>query len=265
MTTDVDGTRFAWRERGEGPLVALFHGLGGSRTSWEPQLAGLGDRWRVAAWDMPGYGLSQPLADEPYTFRALAAAAAAWIDQLGGEAAHVVGNSMGGMIAQYLAAYHPQSVRSLTLMSTSARFGLDGTMPEAWKAARLAPLNQGLEPIDFADQVLRGIAGERISAEAFAEQRSAMGRITGAALRRSIGCLVTHDSQMLLPAITTRVLVMAGEFDTETPPEYAQHLAELLPNARLVIVPHAGHLLNASAPEQVNRLIADHLIAVEGR
>jgi 3-oxoadipate enol-lactonase len=265
MVIEVDGTPFAWRERGEGPVVALFHGLGGSRISWEPQLAGLGDRWRVAAWDMPGYGLSQPLAHEPYTFRALAAAAAAWIDQLGGKPAHVVGISMGGMIAQYLAAYHPQSVRSLTLMSTSARFGLDGTMPEAWKAARLAPLDQGLEPADFAEQVLRGIAGERISADAFAEQRSAMARITGAALRRSITCLVTHDSQLLLPTITTRTLVMVGEFDTETPPEYAQHLAELLPNARLVVVPLSGHLLNASAPEQVNRLIAEHLIAVEGR
>lgn len=267
MITEVDGPRLAWRERGSGPLVVLLHGLGGSRISWEPQLLGLGDRWRVAAWDLPGYGYSAPLPHEPYTFRALADAAANWLRSLGTPGdppAHVVGISMGGMIAQYLAAYHPDVVRSLTLLSTSPRFGLDGTLPEAWRATRLAPLDEGLEPGDFADRVLRGIAGSGITAEAFAGQRAAMCRISGVALRRSIDCLVTHDTRSLLPSITAPTLVLVGEFDTETPPEYSQYLAEHLPRARLVIVPHAGHLLNAEAPAQVNRLIAAHLAAVEG-
>lgn len=264
MITDVDGPRLAWRECGTGPLVVLLHGLGGSRISWEPQLTGLGDRWRVAAWDLPGYGLSAPLPDEPYTFRALADAAAAWIREMGAERAHVVGISMGGMIAQYLAAFHPDVVSSLTLLSTSPRFGLDGTLPATWRAARLAPLDAGQEPGDFADRVLRGLAGKGISPEAFAGQRSAMCRISGVALRRSIDCLVTHDSRQLLPSIHAPTLVLVGEFDTETPPEYSQYLAEHLPCARLVIVPHAGHLLNAEAPDKVNRLIAEHLATVEG-
>ena len=118
MIHDVDGARFAWRECGDGSIVALFHGLGGSRISWEPQLHGLSDRWRVAAWDLPGYGNSAPLPDEPYTFHALASAAAGWITELGAQKVHVVGISMGGMIAQYLAAWHPDRVRSLTLLST---------------------------------------------------------------------------------------------------------------------------------------------------
>lgn len=270
MITEVDGPGIAWRERGSGPLVVLLHGLGGSRISWEPQLACLGDHWRVAAWDLPGYGFSAPLPDEPYTFRALADAAAAWIRSLsetggtGGTGAHVIGISMGGMIAQYLAAFHPDVVRSLTLLSTSPRFGLDGTRPDTWRAARLAPLDEGLEPGDFADRVLRGLAGSGITPEAFAGQRAAMCRISGVALRRSIDCLVTHDTRSLLASITAPTLVLVGEFDTETPPEYSQYLAEHLPRARLVIVPHAGHLLNAEAPDKVNRLIADHLTAVEG-
>jgi pimeloyl-ACP methyl ester carboxylesterase len=264
MITEVDGPHLAWRERGNGQPVVLLHGLGGSRISWEPQLSGLGERWRVAAWDLPGYGFSAPLPDEPYTFRALADAAAAWIRELGAASAHVVGISMGGMIAQYLAAFHPHVVRSLTLLSTSPRFGLDGTQPEAWRAARLAPLDAGQEPGDFADVVLRNIAGRDITPEAFAAQRAAMCRISGVALRRSIDCLVTHDTRALLPKIAARTLVLVGEFDTETPPEYSQYLVDHLPHARLVVVPHAGHLLNAEAPEQVNRLIAEHLVAVEG-
>lgn len=260
---DVNGARFAWREAGDGPLVVLLHGLGGSRIAWEPQLAALAHRWHVAAWDLPGYGGSAALPEEPVTFRALAGAAAAWIGALGGERAHVVGISMGGMIAQYLAAWHPQLVRSLTLMSTSPRFGLDGTDPVTWRAARLAPLDAGLEPSDFSERVLRSIAGTQISEEAFQQQQSAMARITGAALRRSIGCIVTHDSRDLLPSITAPTLVLAGEFDRETPPEYSQYLADHIPGATLVVVPHAGHLLGAEAPEQVNRLLAQHLTATE--
>ncbi|MDO8363090.1 MAG: alpha/beta fold hydrolase [Actinomycetota bacterium] len=266
---DVERGGFAWRERGDGPLVILLHGLGGSRVSWEPQLVGLGDRWHVAAWDMPGYGAAPPLPAERLTFRALADAAAEWIDALATAnghddgRAHVVGISMGGMIAQYLAAWHPNSVRSLTLMSTSPRFGLNGTLPDVWRAARLAPLDRGEAPADFAERVLAGLGGAHIGPEAFAGQVAAMSRISAVALRRSIDCLVTHDARALLPTVTAPVLVLGGEFDSETPPEYSHAIAELLPKARTVIVPHAGHLLNVEAPAQVNRLIADHLAACE--
>jgi pimeloyl-ACP methyl ester carboxylesterase len=260
---DIDGARFAWREAGQGPLVVLLHGLGGSRIAWEPQLAALGEHWRVAAWDLPGYGNSTPLPDEPVTFRALADAAADWIGVLGASEAHVIGISMGGMIAQYLAAWHPQLVRSLTLMSTGPKFGLDGTDPATWRADRLAPLDDGLEPTDFSERVLRSIAGRQIADELLEQQRAAMARVPGTALRRSIDCIVTHDSRDLLPLITAPTLVLAGEFDRETPPEYSQYLTEHIAGAKLVVVPHAGHLLGAETPEQVNRLVARHLTAVE--
>ncbi len=260
---DLEERGFAWRELGDGELVILLHGLGGSRIAWDAQLAALSSQWRVAAWDMPGYGAAAPLPDEPVTFRALAGAVSEWIDMLGADSAHVVGISMGGMIAQYLAAWHPERVHSLTLLSSSPKFGLDGTTPEAWRAARLAPLDAGWEPVEFAERVLRGIAGPHITPTAYESQRAAMARVTGSALRRSIECLVTHDTTALLPTITAPALVMVGEFDQETPPEYSQYLVDNLPDARLFVVPGAGHLLNAEEPEQVNRLLAEHFTAVE--
>lgn len=263
MTHDVDGARFAWREAGDGPLVVLLHGLGGSRISWEPQLAGLSDRWRVAAWDMPGYGRSAPLTTEPVTFRALADAAADWIDAVGEHAAHVVGISMGGMVAQYLAAWHPDRVRSLTLLATSPKFGMDGTQPDEWRAARLAALDEGLEPVDFAERVLRSLAGPNITDAAFEQQRAAMARVAGAALRRSIDCLVTHDTTHLLGGIHHPTLVAVGALDLETPLAYSEHLARHLPDARLQVVADAGHLLNVEAPDRVNELIAAHLTSLE--
>jgi pimeloyl-ACP methyl ester carboxylesterase len=256
MVTDVDEHPVAWREAGQGEVIVFLHGLGGSRLSWQPQLEGLGSDWRCVAWDMPGYGNSAPL--ERMTFAALADAAAAWIGVLGGRA-HVVGISFGGMIAQYLAAAHPEAVRSLTLLATSPKFGLDGTQPEDWRAARLAPLDLGLQPADFSENVLRGLAGPHLDAEAFAGQQAAMARVPAAGLREAIDCLITHDSRALLATITAPTLVAVGELDRETPWDYAMALAEGVPGARLAPIAGAGHLLNVEAPDTVNQLIREHV------
>lgn len=264
MAIDVDGERFGWREAGAGDLIVLLHGLGGSRISWEPQLAALSAHHRVVAWDLPGYGASAPLPDS-VTFPALAHAATDWIAALHDGPAHVVGISMGAMIAQYLAAWHPEYVRSLTLLSASPAFGLDGTSPQKWQAARLAPLAAGQQPADFADRVLRSIAGPHIDPAALDSQVRAMARISGAALQASIECLITHDARPLLAGITAPTLVMVGELDAETPPAYAHVLSEGIPHAWLQVVPGVGHLLNVEAPDVVNAAIMRHVQHVEER
>ena len=258
VASDVDGERFAWREAGHGVPLVLLHGLGGSRLSWEPQLRALANGRRVVAWDLPGYGASAAL-EVDMTFTALADAVVAFMDVLGADAVHLGGISFGGMIAQYVAARYPSRVSSLTLLSTSPAFGLDGTKPQEWRATRLAPLDEGLEPADFADRVLGSIAGPHISPEALAGQRAAMARVTSSGMRRAIDCLVTHDSRSLLPSITAPTLCVVGELDEETPVAYAFALADLIPHARLVVVPQAGHLLNVEAPDAVNQLLDDQV------
>ena len=257
---DVQRGRVAWREaRPVGEFlesILLLHGLGGSRLSWEPQLAEFGAHHLVAAWDMPGYGASPPLAGPgPMTFPRLADAVIDWADDLGAERVHLVGISFGGMIAQYTAAAHPGRIASLTLLATSPKFGLDGTQPDEWRAARLAPIAAGQEPIDFADRVLGSLAGPHITAEAMDGQRSAMARITGSALRRSIDCLVTHDSRSVLPRVSAPTAVLVGALDDETPVAYAQAIVDLVPGATLEVIPGAGHLLNVEAPGIVNSAI----------
>ena len=254
--TDVNGPRLAWREAGDGSPLVLLHGLGGSRLSWEPQLAGLSARHRVVAWDQPGYGASQPLPGV-VTFTALAGAVIDLLDTLDVESAHLGGISFGGMIAQYVTASSPSRVRSLALLATSPVFGLDGTKPDVWRAARLAPLDAGRQPADFADDVLTAIAGPHISTAAMAGQRAAMARISADALRNSIECLVTHDSRAVLPAITAPTVCMVGDLDEETPVAYGFALADLIPNATLAVIPMAGHLLNVEAPEAVNQLFEE--------
>ena len=264
MTTarDIDGAPFAWRESGPtgsaGPVLVLLHGLSGSRLSWEPQLQGLGGQHRVVAWDMPGYGESAPLDGEP-TFGSLADAVIDFFDAIDAEIVHLAGISFGAMIAQYVAARSPSRLASLTLLSTSPAFGLDGTKPAEWRAARLTPLDAGLEPADFAMDVLSSIAGPNISPEALDGQRAAMARVPGREMRRSIDCLVTHDSRELLPLSDVPTVCAVGELETETPVSYGYALADLIPHARLVVVPDAGHLLNVESPDAVNELLDEQM------
>jgi 3-oxoadipate enol-lactonase len=258
---DVDGA-IAWREAGEGPVVVLLHGLGGSRTAWEQQLAALSSTWRAVAWDLPGYGASAPLAG-PLTFDGLADAVARLLDASGTEAAHLVGLSFGGMIAQHAALRHAARVRSLALLSTSPAFGLDGTSADAWQAARLAALDAGRTPAEIAPDVIDALAGPGLSAQARAEQVAAMARIGTDALRRAIACLPTHDVRERLAEVTAPTLVLSGQLDVETPPAYGRALADAIPGARFEVVPGAGHLLPAEAPQQVNAALIEHLTAVD--
>ncbi len=255
---DVERDGLAWREAGAGEAIVLLHGLGGSRISWEPQLVALSVHHRVVAWDLPGYGAADAL-DGPVTFEALAAAVGRLLDAIGVESAHLTGISFGGMIAQYAAAAMPSRICTLTLLATSPKFGLDGTDPAAWRATRLAPLDAGQSPADFARRVLSSLAGPGITDDALVGQIAAMSRIGADALRRSIDCLVTHDSRGVLPKVTASTLCLVGELDDETPPAYLAAIAELIPNAHLVVVPGAGHLLNVEAPHVVDRLMLDHV------
>lgn len=202
---------------------------------------------------------------EPMTFERLADAASLFIQSLGVQAAHVVGISFGGMIAQYLATRHPERVRSLTLLASSPAFGLDGTRPKEWCAARLAPLDAGHSPADFAESVLRGLAGPAITAQAFEQQCAAMRRVPSAALRSAINCVITHDARALLPTVAAPTQCLVGSLDTETPPAYSQAIVDLVPDAQLVVVDGAGHLLNAEAPEAVNQAIIRHVERAESR
>lgn len=259
---DVDGV-IAWRQAGppDGECVALLHGLGGSRIAWEPQLVALSEAgYCAAAWDMPGYGASAPI--EPLSFDALADAVGRWLDALGAESAHIVGLSLGGMIAQHVALWSPGRVRSLALLDTSPAFGLDGTTTaDEWLAQRLRPLAAGETPATIAPGVLTAIMGDTVSGSILDEAVAAMERIPSSGLAAAARCLVTHDVRDRLDEIAAPTLVIVGDHDRETPPEYAGYLADHIAGARLAVVPGAGHISNLEQPQRVNELLLEFLAA----
>lgn len=216
----------------------------------------------VLAWDAPGYGSSVPLGSP--SFEELGDAVARCADEAGFDRFHLVGLSFGGMIAQHAALRHAGRLVSLSLLSTSPQFGFDGvTTPEAWRAARLAALDAGRQPIDFAPDVLRAISGPGIADEALAGEIRAAELVTERGLRAAIDALITHDTRDALAHIAVPTLCVVGEVDGETPTAYSEFLAAQLPDARLAVLPAAGHLVHVEAPDEVNCLLADHFARCE--
>ncbi len=268
--TDHDRDPLWWRESGPArgsetgaTPVVFIHGLGGSRIAWEPQLAALGSTRRCLAPELPGYGGSPPVST--LGFPGLADMVAAFIVEIAGGRAHVVGLSMGGMVAQHLALRHPDRVAGLVLLDTSPAFGIDGTDPGEWRKLRLDALDRGLAPADMAGDVLRSVGGPGLVGPALDSAVAAMARVTPAGLRAAVEMLPSHDLSTRLHHISAPTLVAVGELDTETPPLYSRMLTNSIPDAHLELIPRSGHLSNLERPDVVNGLLVDFLTLVDDR
>jgi len=253
---DVDCT-ISWREAGDGDVVLFLHGLGGSRTAWEPQIEAFCDQWQCVAWDMPGYGESSPIS--PLTFEAIADAVAGLLDRLGVESAHLCGLSFGGHHALHTALRHPPRVRSLVLADTSAAFGGDGTDPEEWRRLRTAPIDDGVPLADIATDVIDGITAPGFEGLDRDQAIAAFARIPESGFRAACQLLPTHDVRHRLGEISAPTLVVVGELDEETPLSYAAELHTGIQNSQLEVIPGAGHLSPAEAPAFFNRLVGEFL------
>lgn len=257
VSTHNDGPT-SWLEAGHGFPTVFLHGLGGTRSAWGPQLSELSEDRRCLAWDMPGYGSSQP--ETPLTYASIAERLMRWLDQLDIERADLVGLSFGGMHALHTALGYPQRVRRMVLANTSPAFGIDGTDPQQWKSARLAPLEQGATPASMASSVLDAIAGRPLDPDIRAQLVSAFGRISTDGFRAAVECLPHNDVRFRLGELQHPCLVIGGELDQETPVAYARALAEGLPNSELVVLDGVGHLSPSEDPERFNDHVRRHLI-----
>jgi pimeloyl-ACP methyl ester carboxylesterase len=239
----------AYERAGAGPLVVFLHGIGGNRTNWHAQLDALADEFCAVAWDARGYGDSGE-GTEPLRFGDFADDVVRLLDHLGATRAHVVGLSMGGMIAQDLCGRHGERVATLTLVDSSSGFG--GARKEdrdEFLARRLEPLDRGLTPADIApglvDLLVASTAPQAVRRQV---QASVAGLRTGP-YRQALAAIVTTDFRRVLPGIGVPTLVIVGDEDRVTPPVNSEELAGAIPGAELVTIPGAGHLSNLDQPE----------------
>ena len=253
--------RIAIDHAGAGPLVVFLHGIGGNRTNWREQIEGLSDTFLCAAWDARGYGASDDyegaLALSQFNDDLLRV-----LDYFGRPAAHLVGLSMGGTIAQNFYRHHPEKVLSMVLADT--RNGFQRHNSEEFLRRREAPLLAGRSPADIAPSLAPTLASPGASREVIQRLTESI-----AALHKE-SYLKTLRASTLAPQsdefrgmsgyvdmATVRVptLVVCGSEDQVTPPAMSQELAEGIAGAHLAMIEGAGHLSNIEKPERFNALL----------
>jgi 3-oxoadipate enol-lactonase len=233
--------RIAWESQGEGAPLLLVHGLGYTREGWGPLRERLARRYRVLSYDNRGIGESE-IPPGPYSVAELAGDAAQVLDEAGVERAHVLGASLGGFVAQVLAAGRPERVERLVLVSTSP--GGAGAFPLPEGTLRLMAEAPALEPaVALRRFVENAVAPETPPAlvdEIYAYRQAHPPDPAGWAAQAAAGAAWDADGR--LARIVAPTLVVAGTADAVVDHRNAQLLADGIAGARLELLEGLGHL-----------------------
>lgn len=259
----INGINLHFEISGQGPSLLLIMGLGSSARLWTWFKPLLEKRFRVITFDNRGAGRTDKPKDD-YSTDLFADDTRALIAAMGLNRCHVMGISMGGMIAQKLALRHPKVVDRLILGCTFPNFNYappDASVPEKMNAAMLLPQPQridialsfmfsksfleknpqriaSLKPLIILDQKDQGMDGF---------------------VRQFMAC-AGHDTMAELKNINSPTLVITGDADVMAPPENSRLLASEIPSARLVEIPDAGHAFFLEESELVAEEVAKFLL-----
>ncbi len=261
---DLPDARLFYETSGEaGTPVLLIMGFGVPGHMWLNQIPALAERHRVAWFDNAGAGKTQRRRTRPPTMRDLGRHATGVMDALGWDRAHVVGVSMGGMVAQELALGHQDRVRSLSLLVTHAG-GVRNMLPPAralglFLAGFLGPRAaraRALERLIFPDAYLRGVDVTPLR-RALADHVVAAAPAGERALQ--IAAVMTHRTARRLPTLaSTPTLVVKASLDRLIRPRECHRLHTLIPGSRLLELPDAGHAVLHQCAAQLNDALLDH-------
>ncbi len=245
-------------EAGSGETVVLLHGIGSGAESWRPLMERLADRFHVLAWNAPGYGASPELVEDVPDASAYATVLHQWLQTLE-RPVHLVGHSLGALMAGRLAVEHPEELRTVTLMSPASGHAED---PEPVRLQKLQRRLQDLEalgPEGLATKRGPNLLGPSARPEWGQEVVRIMAQVhprgyTQASHLLSHGHLMA-DLQQLPETLPVQFLV--GAEDRVTPPPSVQTLASFRPGVPLTVIPQAGHVIYLEAtPVVEHQLIA---------
>jgi len=254
----VGGTELQYERRGTGPALLLIQGLGGNSLHWgEPFLAALEQHFELLLYDHRGVGRSAPW-DGAVTVPGLAADALGLLDALALAEAHVLGISLGGMVAQELALAAPRRVGTLTLGCTSCG-GTQSkpTAPEVVQRLTAAVLSRDRERMlrtGFELVVSRGYASEPAHYAAFAAAAGQFPASVSALLAQQ-AALEAHDTYARLRGLQVPALVIHGSADELLSPINGDLVASLIPGARLELLDGVGHLFFWEEPQRSAELV----------
>jgi pimeloyl-ACP methyl ester carboxylesterase len=245
-----------WEEHGEGEPLLLIQGLGYARWGWDPVVPGLAERYRVVAFDNRGIGESDK-PEGPYTTRQMAGDALQVLDEAGIDRAHVLGASLGGMIAQEVAVAAPKRVQKLVLCCTTPGGAETVPMPDVTvqlfaEAATLEPavaLRRFVEnalgshpPAGLADELYRRRIEDPPDQAGWQAQAAAGMTFAGAEAE-----------------ISAATLIVTGTDDNVVDQRNSEVLRRRIPGARVERFPGAGHLFFWEQPAEFVRIVMEFL------
>lgn len=242
-----EGPLFYARRGSGSPVLVCLHGAGGTHQHWLFQLYALSSSTRVLAVDLPGHGHSpgpgrSSIADYSAVLLAL-------LDALELEQVVLAGHSMGGAIALWTALQAPQRVAGLVLAGTGARLAVAPVFLEA--------LEQ--RPAEAVSMVVEACYAPDSSPELRAAGERGFAQVAPHVFRNDLLACHAFDVRPQVGSIACSALVLCGEADCMTPPKFSHYLHQHLPDAHLVMVPDAAHMLLVEQPRQVNAAMTDWL------
>jgi 3-oxoadipate enol-lactonase len=241
--------------------ILMIMGLAGSGAMWFRLLPHTSRRHQAIVFDNRGTGDSSP-ACPPHTMRTMTDDALAVLDAAGVTSAHVLGASMGGMVAQHLALDHRQRVRSLILCCTTPGGRREPPNVRLTAASLLRPWIGAARTFALLAPVLysprsRADTRERLQEDQRIRAADRVRRLTPLLQASAIS---KHDTRARLGELAgLQTLVLHGLDDRLVPPSNGRELAALIPGARLVEIPDAGHMIATDAEQGVASAVLDHL------
>jgi pimeloyl-ACP methyl ester carboxylesterase len=257
LSAQNGAVRIAYELAGEGPPLLLIHGLGYARWGWEPVVDGLAERFRLVLFDNRGVGESD-VPEGPYTARAMAEDAMAVLDAAGVDRAHVLGTSLGGMVAQEVALGWPDRVDRLVLVCTTA--GVQGLpMPE--QTVRLMGEAATMPPLDalrrFVENALAPDPDPELVERIYQRRVANPFKPEGWQAQAVAGA--TFDGLDRLGEIAAPTLVLHGTSDAVIDWRNSELLAERIPDARVELFEGGGHLFMWEQPERFVHEVTEFL------
>jgi pimeloyl-ACP methyl ester carboxylesterase len=256
----TSGIEMYYESAGEGEPVVLVTGYGADSFAWALQTPVLSENYKVYIVDNRGVGDTDKPAG-PYTIKMMANDLAGFFRNAGIEKAHLVGHSMGGMIAQQFALSYPRMLRSLTLASTTCRPPRGSElMLRLWadileKVGNEAFVNNIIGwcfTFDFIDSqydalmMLRQMSLDHLKDKPLLPD----------CLRSQCAAIVNFDVSEQIQQIKIPTMVLVGEKDILTPPDFSKAIAERMPRSRLQII-EGGHAFNSQVPAAFNQALLD--------
>lgn len=261
---EVDGIRTSYMEVGSGTPILFVHGLAGYKENWEYNLPEFGKRFRAIALDLPGFGHTER-PDVPYGIPFFADFVVKFLEALGIQRVHLVGNSMGGHIASFIGATRKEIPEKIVLADPAGARG-----KEFLEALPIKPeMIEAMGPVDPGEDFVRMYANlqffkpgdrtEKMVQRALLDLKEGDLASRFNAHLKSLRGLIAHDMEPLYKDITAPTLVIWGENDAIVPLECADVIAEAIPGALKIIFKECGHIPMIEKSGDFNRVVSEFL------